>query len=71
MAMKICHAFEDCLYEKEKMKVFNELFDRYLSLVDIDGKMEPYDAICALGRSHRPEYDTLIHKLREHRLISD
>lgn len=70
MAMKIFNAFEDFYLDKDK-KIFNELFDRYLSIVDVDGRMDTYDAIVSLGIYHRSEFDQMVKVLKEHSLIPD
>ena len=71
MAMKIFNAFEDFYLDKDKRKIFNDLFDRYLSIVDVDGRMDTYDAIVSLGVSHRVEFDQMVKVLKEHSLIPD
>ena len=71
MAMKIFNAFEDFYLDKDKRKIFNDLFDKYLSIVDIDGRMDTYDAIVLLGVNHRSEFDQMIKVLKEHSLIPD
>ena len=69
MAMKIFNAYEDVFYEKEKNKIFENLFDKYLTIADPVGTMEPYDAIVSLGHSHRLEFDQLVKALKDHSLI--
>lgn len=71
MAMKIFHAFEDFYLDKDKRKIFNDLFDRYLSIVDVDGRMDTYDAIVSLGLYHRSKFDQMVKVLKEHSLISE
>ena len=71
MAMKIFHAYEDSYLEKDKRKIFEDLFDKYLTLVDMDRFMDTYDAIVSLGLTRRFEYDLMIKTLKEHSLISD
>ena len=71
MAMKIFHAYEDCYLEKDKRKIFEDLFDKYLTLVNMDRYMDTYDAIVSLGLTHRFEYDLMVKTLKEHSLISD
>jgi len=71
MAMKIFNAFEDFYLDKDKRKIFNDLFDKYLSIVDIDGRMDTYDAIVLLGVKYRSEFDQMIKVLKEHSLIPD
>lgn len=71
MAMKIFNAYEDFYLDKDKRKIFEDLFDKFLSTVDINGKMEPYDAIVALSRSHRSEFDQMVKSLKDQSLIPD
>lgn len=71
MAMKIFNAFEDFYLDKDKRKIFNDLFDRYLSIVDVDGRTDTYDAIVSLGVHHRSEFDQMVRVLKEHSLISE
>jgi hypothetical protein len=71
MAMKIFHAYEDHYLETDKRKIFDDLFDRYLTLVDFDRFMDTYDAIVSLGLKHRFEYDLMVKTLRDHSLIPD
>lgn len=71
MAMKIFNAFDDFYLDKDKRKIFNDLFDRYLSIVDVDGRMDTYDAIVSLGFYHRSEFDQMVKVLKEHSLISE
>ena len=71
VAMKIFHAYEDSYLDKNKRKIFEDLFDKYLSIVDIDGKTEPYDAIVLLGLRHRSDYDQMVKTLKDHSLIPD
>jgi predicted urease superfamily metal-dependent hydrolase len=71
MAMKIFNAFEDCYLDKEKRKIFEDLFDKYLTVVDTTGQTEPYDAIVSLGYKHPADYDKMVKTLKEQALISD
>ena len=71
MAMKIFNAYEDHCLDKDKCKIFETLFDKYLTIVDEDGKTEPYDAIIWLGTNHRPEFDQMVKVLKDHSLITD
>ena len=71
VAMKIFHAYEDSYLDKDKRKIFEELFDKYLSIVDIDGKTEVYDAIVLLSLRHRSDYDEMVKTLKDHALIPD
>ncbi len=69
MAMKIFNAYDDVFYEKEKKKIFEKLFDKYLTIVDPVGMMEPYDAIVFLGHNHPKEYDQFLKALKDNFLI--
>jgi hypothetical protein len=69
MAMKIFHAYEDVFYEKDKKKIFENLFDKYLTIADPVGTMHPYDAIVFLGSRHRLEFDRMVKALKEQSLI--
>jgi hypothetical protein len=69
MAMKIFNAYEDICLDKEKCKIFEELFDRFLTAVDKDGKAEPYDLIVQLGLLHPAEYDQMVKILKDQSLI--
>jgi hypothetical protein len=71
MAMKIYHAYEDFLLDKDKKKIFDDLFDKYLSVVYIDGKTDIYDAVVLLGLHHRSEFDQMVKFLKEQSLIID
>jgi predicted urease superfamily metal-dependent hydrolase len=71
MAMKIFNAFEDFYLDKEKRTYFEALFDKYLSIVDIDGKTETYDAIVSLGRYHPVEFDQMVKALKDQSLLPD
>jgi len=71
MALRIFHAYEDSYLEKDKRKIFEDLFDKYLTLVDMDRYMDTYDAIVSLGLTHRFEYDLMVKTLKEHSLISE
>ena len=71
MSMKIFHAYEDFYLEKDKRKIFEDLFDKYLTLVDMDRHMDTYDTIVALGLTHRFEYDLMVKTLKEQSLIPE
>jgi hypothetical protein len=68
-AMKIFNAYEDVFYEKEKKKIFESLFDKYLNIADPVETMHPYDVIVSLGHHHRIEFDQLVKALKDHSLI--
>lgn len=71
MAMKIFNAYEDYYLDRDKSKIFETLFDKYLMVINKDGKTEPYDAIVWLGINHRPEFDEMVKVLKDHSLITD
>lgn len=71
MAMKIFNAYEDYYLDRDKAKIFETLFDKYLTIVNEDGKTEPYDAIVWLGINHRPDFDEMVKVLKDHSLITD
>ncbi len=71
IAMKIFHSYEDCYLDKEKRKIFEDLFDKYLMKVDTVGNMEIYDAVVKLAQHYRSDYDFLIKTLREHSLLAE
>ncbi len=71
MAQKISFAFEDSYGEAAKQKMFMSLFDDYLLPIDPGGRMEPYDAIILLWRSNRPEFDVMVSKMIELKLIDE
>ena len=71
MAMKIFNAFEDFYLDKDKREIFEDLFDKYLTVVDTTGQTEPYDAIVSLGYKHRADFDKMVKTLKEQALISD
>jgi hypothetical protein len=70
-AMKIFHAYEDYCLDKGKCKIFEELFDKFLAAVDLEGKAEPYDAMVTLGRENRSEFDAMVKILKDQGLISE
>lgn len=69
VAMKIFHAYEDCYLDKEKRKIFEDLFDRYLTKVDTLGTMEVYDAVIALAAQYKSDFDQMLKTLEEHSLL--
>ena len=69
LAQEISFAFEDWYHDEDKKKRFHALFDRYLLPIDPGEQMEPYDAIIALWRKNRSEFDQLLRELRDHKLI--
>jgi hypothetical protein len=71
MAMKIFNSYEDFYLEKDKRIIFDDLFDKYLTLVDMDRFMDTYDAIVSLGLTRRFEYDLMVKTLKDQSLIPD
>ena len=71
IAMKIFHSYEDFYLDKEKRKIFEDLFDKYLMKVDSTGKMEIYDAVIKLAGQYRDDYDQMVKALKEHSLLPE
>jgi len=71
MAMKIFNAFEDFYLDKDKRKIFEDLFDKYSTVVDTTGQTEPYDAIVSLGYKHPADYEKMVKTLKDQALISN
>lgn len=69
IAQEISFAYEDLFSDKDKKKLFHALFDRYLSPLDPEGKMEPYDAIVQLGRNNPEEFRQMVSDLKNFSLI--
>ncbi len=70
IAFKIAAAFEDLYFVPGKRNAFNAVFNKYLSLVDPESAMEPYDAIVELGYRHRQEFAVMVDELSKLSLIS-
>jgi predicted urease superfamily metal-dependent hydrolase len=71
MAMKIFNAFEDFYLDKVKREIFEDLFDKYLTVVDTTGQTETYEAIVSLGYKYPADYEKLVKALKDQGLISD
>jgi hypothetical protein len=69
IAMKIYNVYEDFYFDKEKRKIFDDLFIRYLSVVDLHETTDVYDAIVSLGLRHRFEFDQLVKALKDQSLL--
>jgi hypothetical protein len=69
IAMNIYHSYEDAYLDKEKRKIFEDLFDKYLVKVDSTGTMEIYDAVIRLASQYRDNYDHMVKTLKEHGLL--
>jgi hypothetical protein len=71
IAMNIFHSYEDSYLDKEKRKIFEDLFDTYLVKVDTTGTMEIYDAVVKLAREYRGDFDNMLKRLKEHSLFPE
>jgi predicted transcriptional regulator YdeE len=71
IAMKIFHSYEDSYLDKEKRKIFEDLFDKYLAKVDTTGTMEIYDAVIKLEHQYRSDFDSMIKTLEGLSLLSE
>jgi hypothetical protein len=71
IAMKIYHSYEDAYLDKEKRKIFEDLFDKYLTKVDTTGTIEIYDAVIKLASQYRDDYDHMVKTLKEHGLLPE
>lgn len=69
IAQEISFAFEDHYSDADKRQTFDALFHKYLSQVDPDSTMVPYDAIIKLGRSNLAEFDLMVKEMKEKSLI--
>lgn len=69
VAMKITHAFEDDFFNKERREMFEVIFNRYLSMVDLDGA-DLYEAMLSLGRSYPFEFEQMVKAFKDKGLIS-
>jgi len=70
IALKIFHAFEDLYFEKDKGKIFDDVFERYFSFVEIEQYMDVYDVLVSLGINHRKQFDEMVKELKSHSIIS-
>lgn len=71
IAMSIFHSYEDAYLDKEKRKIFEDLFDKYLMKVDSTGAMEIYDAVIKLADGYRGDFDQMVRTLNEHSLLPE
>ena len=71
VAMEIFHSYEDSYLDKERRKIFEDLFDKYLTKVDTTGTMEIYDAVLKLEHEYRGDFDSMIKTLKEHSLLAE
>jgi len=71
IAMKIYHSYEDAYLDKEKRKIFEDLFDKYLTKVDTTETIEIYDAVIKLASQYRDDYDHMVKTLKEHGLLPE
>ncbi len=70
IALKIFHAFEDLYFEKDKGKIFDDVFERYFSFVEIEQFMDVYDVLVSLGINHRKQFDEMVKELKSQSIIS-
>ena len=70
IALKIFYAFEDLYFEKDKGKIFDDVFERYFSFVEIEQYMDVYDVLVSLGINHRKQFDEMVKELKSHSIIS-
>ncbi len=68
-AQRISFAYEDLFGDKEKRKIFEAIFERFLDPVDPEGAMEPYDAMVALWRKNPDGFDHMVTELDKSSLI--
>lgn len=71
IAIKIYNAYEDFYFDKEKRKIYDDLFNRYLSVVDLYGTMDVYEAVVSLGHQHPFEFDELVKALKDQSLLPE
>jgi len=71
LPLKIFHSFEDLYFEKDKGKLFDKIFSKYIVLVDIDPHMDLYDVLVVLSKEHRLKFDEMVNELRENALINE
>jgi hypothetical protein len=71
IAMQIFHSYEDSYLDKERRKMFEDLFEKYLTKVDKTGTTEIYDAVIKLEHQYRSDFDSMIKTLREHSLLPE
>jgi hypothetical protein len=71
LPLKIFHAFEDLYFEKDKGKLFDNIFSKYFPFVEIDRHMDLYDVLVSLNSKHRSQFDNMVKELKENKLIND
>lgn len=69
LAQEISFAFEDHYSDAEKRQAFDGIFHKYLSTVDPESAMIPYDAMIKLGRSNPAEFEMMVREIKEKSLI--
>jgi hypothetical protein len=70
-AMKVMNCYEDSYLDKEKRKAFEDLFDKYLTSMDMEGSLDVYDMILVLAKNHRREFERMMEEMRVHSLLPD
>jgi hypothetical protein len=71
LPLKIFHAFEDLYFEKDKGKIFDNIFSRYVPFVELNPHMDLYDVLVELKTKHRSHFDEMVREFRENKLIGD
>lgn len=71
LPLKIFNSFEDLYFEKDKGKLFDKIFSRYIVLVDFDRHMDLYDVLVLLSKNHSLQFDEMVKELRKNALIND
>ena len=71
LPLKIFHSFEDLYFKKDKGKLFDKIFSKYIVLVEIDPHMDLYDVLVLLSKEHRLKFDEMVNELRENALINE
>jgi hypothetical protein len=71
LPLKIFHAFEDLYFEKDKGKIFDEIFSKYFAPLDLDPLMDLYDVLVLLSTRHSEKFEEMVKELKAHSIISD
>ena len=71
IAMGIFQSYEDSYLDKEKRKIFEDLFETFLTKVDTSGTMEIYDAVIKLAAEYRGDFDHMVKTLKQHSLLPE
>ncbi|MFZ5905890.1 MAG: hypothetical protein ACOYVJ_00595 [Nitrospirota bacterium] len=71
MPLKIFHAFEDLYFEKGKGKIFDDIFTKYFSPLDIDRHMDLYDVLVLIHEKHPEQFEEMVQEFRAYSIIKD